>query len=120
MSNIETGLVRHSDPDTSRMAAELVDAPKLMREIWLAMTQFGEKGCIGDEVQDALPHLDNQTISPRYIQMIKKGMIELTGEKRRGTHNGRMQLVRRICLPPFVAPLELTTNKYCPHCGETL
>ena len=115
-----TGLARRDDPDTSHEAAALVDASKLMREVYFAMLPFGERGCIGDDLKDALPHLEYQVISPRYVQMIKRGYIEKTGEKRRGTHNNRKQDVRRIKHPPFAPPLTLVQQKCCPHCGEVL
>ena len=115
-----TGLARRDDPETSHEAAALVDASGLMREIYFAMLQFGENGCISDDVSDALPHLENQTFTPRFIQMIQRGYIEKTGEKRRGSHNGRMQDVRRVCFPPFSPPLNLKQQRCCPHCGGLL
>jgi hypothetical protein len=115
-----TGLARREDPDTSHEAAALVDATGLMREIYFAMLPFGAKGCTSDEVGDALPHLENQTFTPRFIQMIKRGYIELTGEKRVGHHNNRMQQVRRVLEPPFSPPLSLVQQKCCPHCGGPL
>jgi len=118
-----TGLARRDDPDTSHEAAALVDASKLMKEIYFAMLPFGERGCISDDVSDALPHLENQTFTPRFIQMIQRGYIEKTGEKRLGHHNNRKQEVRRVLPPPFNPPppkLVLVQQKCCPHCGEVL
>ena len=95
-----SGLARKEDPDTSHDAAAQVDASGLMREVYRAMEKFGDAGCIADEVEEALPHLENWTISPRYVQMIERGMIEVTGEKKVGRH-GRQQIVRRVLPPPF-------------------
>lgn len=95
------GMAGIHDPETSKLAADLVDASKLMRIIYHEMTKFGDNGCIGDELFDALPDMDKWTIAPRFIQMINRGYIEKTGEKRRGHHNNRPQEVRRILHPPF-------------------
>ena len=118
-----TGLARADDPDTSKEAAALVDASKLMKEVYYAMVPFGEYGCIGDDLKDALPHLEFQVISPRFVQMIKRGYIEKTGEKRIGHHSNRRQEVRRVLHPPFHPPpptLALVQEKCCPHCGGPL
>jgi hypothetical protein len=114
------GLARRDDPDTSKEAAALVDATGLMREIYFAMLPFGWRGCNSDEVSDALPHLENQTFTPRFKQMIDRGYIEKTGEKRIGHHNNRKQDVRRVLHPPFSPPLSLVQQKCCPHCGGPL
>jgi hypothetical protein len=116
----DTGLARNTDPETSHLAAQLVDVPGLMREIYEVMLPFGEKGCIGDDVIELLPERTAQTLSPRYTQMVAKGMIEVTGEKRKGKICNRLQMVRRVLPPPFVKPFKLSTTKCCPHCGEEL
>lgn len=96
------GLAREDDPETSHEAADQVDASKLMKEIYGFMVPFGEVGCIGDQLFDLMPHHDKWTIAPRIIQMVQRGMIERTGEKRKGHHNGRNQLVHRVLKPPFI------------------
>jgi len=42
--------------------------------------------------------------------MINRGMIECTGEKRKGHLNGRMQLVRRVLPPPFIDVVDVKTE----------
>lgn len=92
------GLARNEDPGTSHEAAEQVDASKLMERIYDVMLTFGERGCIGDEVDDLMPDVVPQSITPRYATMVNLGMIEVTGEKRLGHKCKRNQMVRR-CVP---------------------
>ena len=90
------GLARTEDPETSHEAAEQVDATVLMDKIWNVMARFGEAGCIGDQVDDLLPDVVPQSITPRYRTMVNLGMIEVTGEKRTGHKCNRSQMVRRV------------------------
>jgi hypothetical protein len=95
------GLAKVHDPITSKEAAALVDAPKLMLRVYIAMRKYGDSGCISDNVADDLPDIANQTFTPRFRQMVERGMIEVTGEKRKGHKCGKMQEVRKILPPPF-------------------
>ena len=108
MERIE-GLARNSDPETSQDAAASVEASKLVEKIYEAMNRYGEAGCISDDIGRDLPGVGVQTYTPRFKQMIERGMIEATGEKRKGDC-GRYQLVRR-CLPkPFQRGLALVSR----------
>lgn len=104
------GLWRHTDPDTSKDAALSVDAAKLMDRIYAAMKLFGDAGCIADDVERALPDVVSHSITPRFRQMLDRGMIEYTGEKRTGKC-GRKQMVRRVLPPPFQKPAPTTTKR---------
>jgi hypothetical protein len=97
----DPGLARNTDPDTSHAAAEVVNAGRLMHLIYKEIAKYGEAGCISDEVMVAMPDTPTQSISPRFRQMIDRGMLELTGEKRKGDLCGRLQVVRRVLAPPF-------------------
>ena len=101
-----TGLARQTDPDTSHDAAQSVDATKLMDKIYWMMVAYGENGCIADDVVRDMPEVASgwNTITPRFRQMVDRGMIECTGEKRKGD-SSRMQLVRRALPQPFVPRL---------------
>lgn len=99
------GLARNEDPETSHEAAALVDASKLIREVWEAMATFGDAGCIGDDIEKMLPQHTGQTLSPRYIQMVERGMIEVLEERRKSPSSGRMQMVRRVLPEPHI-PVE--------------
>ena len=115
----DQGGARNTDPSTSFEAAALVDTSALIQQIYKAMAGFGDDGCIGDEVEDLLPEHTNQTISPRYIQMVERGMIEVTEEKRKGHHHGRLQMVRRVLQPPFTRPRKIPRT-HCRYCGAKL
>jgi hypothetical protein len=95
------GLARDTDPDTSHEAAEKLDTSKLLGTIYGIVAKYGDKGCIGEQVIQALPHIRPQSISPRFSQMIAMGMLEDTRE-RRVAGSGYLQIVRRIKLPPFM------------------
>lgn len=116
------GLARNTDPETSHLAAALVDAPKICQAVYLAMEPFGNDGCISDQVGDALAEkgIEVQTFTPRFRQMVDLGMIEVLPEKRRGHHNNRLQQVRRILPPPWSPPMKLKQQKCCPHCGRVI
>ena len=114
----EIGGARNSDPGTSHEAAVLVDAAGLRQIVYQVMATFGEDGCIGDEVEDALPDIPINSISPRYAEMEDLGMIIKTGEKRKGGHYNRSQVVRRVLPPPFEKPKRTYEFVHrCPTCG---
>lgn len=85
---------RNSDPDTSHEAAEKLTAGKLEALVYEVIARH-PNGCTGDEVCRALPMHGVQTISPRYAPLIRKGYIEDTGERRKGS-TSRLQRVLRV------------------------
>jgi hypothetical protein len=88
----------------------LVDAKGLIEKIYRIMTCYGREGCITDEVESHLPHIVPGSVTPRFRQMLDRGMIELTGETRPG-NTGRQQQVRRVLPPPFMKPERSPTAK---------
>ena len=86
-------LVRTEDPDTSHEAAQKVDTARLERMVYEVILQY-PNGVTGDEIMRHFPHHGIQTISPRYAPLIRKGFIEDTGERRKGS-SGRSQRVMR-------------------------
>lgn len=95
-------LARNTDPDTSHEAAEAVDARGLCEIIYKVIAGYPD-GCISDDVEAALPHILSHSLTPRYRQMVDAGMIEITGEKRKGD-SGHYQQVRRVLPPPSSRP----------------
>jgi len=87
-------MVRRKDPDTSRKAAKQVDSASLERMVYEAI-RLHPNGCISDDVCAAIPGHGVQTVSPRYAQLLRKGFIEDTGERRLGKL-GRWQRVMRV------------------------
>lgn len=88
----DAGLARLHDPDTSHAAAESVDATALEAIVHHVIKSFGPAGCISDDVLKSLPAYTYGTITPRYHPLIAKGLIVITGEKRKGV-SGRSQRV---------------------------
>lgn len=107
----QEGLARNDDPDTSHLAAAGVEATQLMGKIYRVMERYGGEGCVADDVFNALPNIDVQSLSPRFRQMYNRGMIEITGEKRKGSRHNNLQQVRRIMSPPFVIRKKPLTRK---------
>lgn len=95
------GLAREIDPVTSHEAADKIDTTRLCGIVYGVIAKYGDRGCIGEQVIQALPYLRPQSVSPRFAQMIDMGMLEDTME-RRVASSGYRQIVRRVKLPPFV------------------
>lgn len=87
-------MVRASDPITSIEAAEKIDSTKLESMVYEVIAKY-PNGCISDEVLAHFPGHGHQTITPRFAPLIRKGLIEDTGEKRQGK-SGRFQRVVRV------------------------
>ena len=77
-------MVRATDPDTSMDAAEKVDSTTLEQQVYEVIAMY-PNGCISDEVLEHFPNRGVQTISPRYAPLIRKGLIEDTGERRKSS-----------------------------------
>lgn len=87
-------MVRANDPITSIEAAEQVDSTKLESMVYEVIAKH-PNGCTSDEIMVHFPNHGVQTISPRYAPLIRKGLIEDTGEKRKGK-SGKSQRVLRV------------------------
>jgi len=109
MSEQLAGEARDSDPWTSHTAAKSVDAWALMQKIYSVMEFYGPVGCTSEEVERVLPNILRHSITPRFIQMMRLGMIELTGESQLASTK-HYQLLRRALPPPWT-PAESKANK---------
>jgi hypothetical protein len=87
-------MVRASDPITSYEAAVLVDATKLEQLVYETIAKY-PNGCIADEVEADLNYIKANSISPRFAQLIRKGFVEDTGDKRKAA-SGRYQRVMKV------------------------
>lgn len=85
------GAARNSDPDTSHAAAESVDAAAMEAIVYKTMLSF-PKGCISDQVVDALPEYRRHSVIPRFAALKAKGLIVDTGFRRMAS-SGRSQRV---------------------------
>jgi len=89
----DKGLARKTDPETSKQAASTVDATKLEIIVLEAIRSF-PNGCISEQVENVLYPIKASSITPRYRPLLKKNLIEDTGERRAGS-SGRSQRVLR-------------------------
>lgn len=89
-------MVRRTDPGTSIEAACAIDSAGVEEIVYNTIKSFGDKGCIGDDVHGALPHMGIQTLSPRYKPLLKKGLIEETGEKRKALSGRNQRVIRAV------------------------
>jgi hypothetical protein len=87
-------MVRAADPITSIEAAEVIDATKLEQMVYEVIAKY-PNGCTSDEVMAHFPSHGVQTISPRFAPLLRKGLIEDTGEKRKA-RSGRSQRVMKV------------------------
>ena len=69
-------MVRRTDPDTSRAAANSIDATALEQRVYEVICSF-PNGCISDDIVRLIPEHGVQTVSPRYAKLIGK----LTGPR---------------------------------------
>ena len=87
-------MVRTTDPITSYEAAVAVDSTKLEQLVYEVIAKH-PNGCIADEVEASLPQVKANSITPRFSQLIRKGLIEDSGDKRKG-NSGRYQRVMKV------------------------
>jgi len=103
---ISEALARTHDPKTSWEAAEKVDTNKLESLVLRVLTELGDKGGTNDEVLEYLHDTQlwkkytaifpkESSITPRYKQLINKGLIYRDDTTRKGSM-GRNQIVNFI------------------------
>ena len=103
---ISEALARTHDPKTSWEAAEKVDTNKLESLVLRVLKDFGNVGGTNDELlsylydtqiwkqyTDIMPK--ESSITPRYKQLINKGLVYRDGTTRKGSM-GRSQIVNFI------------------------
>lgn len=93
----DEALARQTDPDTSHEAAASLGGTlcaKLARRVYAVIRSYGEAGCISDDLlkHPSLSDLTYGTITPRYAQLMRKGLVADTGKRRMGV-SGRNQRV---------------------------
>ena len=84
-------LRRNDDPITSHIAADAMDANKMERIVLDAINSFKDKGCISDDVLDALPTYRYSSITARYKALEEKGLI-IKDDSKEIAKSGRPQL----------------------------
>jgi hypothetical protein len=98
MNNFGTSphkLHRTDDPATSKEAAYAVDSTKLEKMVYDVIAKAGAEGIHSDGIRNTLPSsLPYSSVTARYKALVEKGLIEYTGERRKGD-SGRGQRVMR-------------------------
>ena len=92
---LDKAFARRFDPDTSHQAKHSVDPTKLEKLVLQEIENFGDHGCIHDQVEHQMNtkyNIRTGSISPRYKRLMEKGLIVDTGERRKAT-SGRNQRV---------------------------
>jgi hypothetical protein len=70
------GAARTSDPSTTYDAADSIDATRLEQIVYEEIRKRGQRGATWDELAEALPWLAKASISPRFVKLREKGLIE--------------------------------------------
>ena len=99
---VRDALARTHDPKTSWEAADKVNTNRLEKIVLDCIKAHGKNGATHDDVWQTLPqlygkggkstHVREGSITPRYAQLEKKGLIYRDGTTRKGGM-GRSQLV---------------------------
>ena len=85
-------LARNLDPSTSHDAADQLDVNRMEKLVYSVIITFGKKGCISDDVLEALSMHRYSTVTARYKQLKEKGLV-MTDHRKRKASSGRQQLV---------------------------
>ena len=88
-------LVRTTDPDTSMDAAEKIDSTTLEQQVYEVIAKH-PGGCIAEEVMSYFPNHGVQTISPRFAPLLRKGLIQDTGERRKASTGHSQRVLKAI------------------------
>lgn len=102
-------LVRNNAPSTSIEAACQVNTTKLEKLVYESILKFGERGCIAHDVETMHADKAPESIHARFSTLFQKGLIEYTGEKRKGKYT-RMQRVARAIVGGPISPVPKRTK----------
>lgn len=84
---------RFSDPSTSSEAADSVSVAKAEMVVLTQLLKRPVRGATSDEMAD-ITGIARVTVSPRFRPLERKGLIEDSGERRKG-NSGRTSIVWR-------------------------
>jgi len=87
-------LRRKASPETSVEASGSVDTTKLEKLVYKTILDFGDGGCIADDVLAKYPSYPYSSLTARFSALEKKGYIIRNGDKRKG-RSGKNQAVMR-------------------------
>jgi hypothetical protein len=100
---------------TSIAAYRSLDLPELEQTVLDIIESFGKDGCTVSEIEMAHPHIEYQTLSPRFAPLERKGLLYRAGDSRKGA-SGRLQRVLRhikyTSVVPVIAPKKVKGNPF--------
>jgi hypothetical protein len=86
-------LARRESPSTSKAAAKDVAKKSAhLEQLVLDVIRSYPNGCISDDVRKALSDLPYSSVTARFSALVRKGRVQVTGEKRAG-ESGKHQRV---------------------------
>lgn len=85
------GAARKSDPDTSREAADMLDASPLDLAVVAALRSFGPAGATAEQIAEQ-SGIDKQSVTPRLAPLAERKIVKDSGTRRRN-RSGRRAIV---------------------------
>jgi hypothetical protein len=111
---------------TSMAAMHSINLTRLEAMVLKCIDDYGNDGCISDEVRSEFPELSYSSVTARFASLEKRGAIVRLGDTRKGESNRQQQVMRsaRFCLGttpkirekreknPFLRGLEYAVNLF--------
>jgi hypothetical protein len=119
-------LARKTDPSTSKEAAKKVRTSKNEKAVYEFILACGAKGCISEQVVDALVRdsdkkIPYSSISGRFRTLMDKKFIFDSGERRIASTGNKQRVMVAYKYYDDVEHIPIVTKqKRCPHCGGGL
>jgi len=86
-------LARNDSPSTSKAAAkDIAEKSSHLEQLVLDVIRSYPNGCISDQIRNALSDLPYSSVTARFSALVRKGRVQVTGEKRKG-ESGKHQRV---------------------------
>jgi hypothetical protein len=86
---------------TSLEALESIDVSRLQQIVLDAIREFGDVGCIADELRSRLPGLAYSSVTARFAYLIDKGLVMVKGSRPGDSgRNQRVMVAARTLSPP--------------------
>jgi len=89
-------LVRKTDPQTSKDSANKVNSTFLEEMVHKAIKEYGEIGCVADDLLDKFSDFPYSSITARFAALERKGYIQCGPEKRAGRSNRGQRVMRNL------------------------
>lgn len=96
-------------------AYRTLDLPELELKTLEAIATFGARGCTQDEILDRFPSFTNETLTPRFAPLERKGLMYRAGDTRKGKAGRQqkiMRVVEHLATVPMLPPTKKKRNPY--------